>query len=72
VEALEELINIYSGPGELVLDPFAGSASTAIAAIGLGRRYFAIEKDDSYFAIAKKRLAEMQSPTATRMPKQQP
>ncbi|MBW4595503.1 MAG: DNA methylase [Brasilonema angustatum HA4187-MV1] len=53
---LSELIKAYSKPGDTVLDPFAGSASTAIAAKQNGRGFIAIEKDTNYFTIAQNRL----------------
>lgn len=56
VEVLRTFIEAYSEPGALILDPFAGSASTAIAAKSLERECIAIEKDPQYFALAKDRL----------------
>jgi adenine-specific DNA-methyltransferase len=56
VEVLETLIKTFSTQGSVVLDPFAGSGSTAIAAKNTGRRYIAIEKDENYHAIAQDRL----------------
>ncbi|KAB8333604.1 DNA methylase [Scytonema tolypothrichoides VB-61278] len=50
------LIEAYSAPGDLILDPFSGSASTAVAAKAKGRAFFAIEKDAEYYNIAKNRL----------------
>jgi site-specific DNA-methyltransferase (adenine-specific) len=41
--ALEPLVRAYSRPGELVLDPFAGSGSIAVAAARLGRRAACME-----------------------------
>jgi adenine-specific DNA-methyltransferase len=58
VMALQPLIAAYSQAGGVVLDPFAGSASTAIAARLLGRSFVAIEKDAMYHRIASERLAE--------------
>ncbi|MGI2907156.1 DNA methyltransferase [Tolypothrix sp. VBCCA 56010] len=55
-EALSELIKAYTKPSDLILDPFAGSGSTAIAARQNGRGFIAIEKDANYFNIAQKRL----------------
>lgn len=55
-ELLGRFIRAYSKRGETVLDPFAGSASTAIAAKSLGRECIAIEKDPQYFALAKQRV----------------
>lgn len=42
--------------GALVLDPFAGSATTAIACIRTGRRFIGVEKDPAYFATARARI----------------
>jgi DNA modification methylase len=54
------LVETFSQPGGLVLDPFAGSASTLLAAHLLGRRYLGIELDAGYHAIAQRRLAQEQ------------
>jgi DNA modification methylase len=51
------MIRYWSNPGDLVLDPFAGSGTTAVAAKGLGRRYLAIEKDSGFHLICGERLA---------------
>ena len=56
--ALRPLIEAFSWPNDLVLDPFAGSASTLVAARQLGRRYFGIELDADYHRLATRRLAE--------------
>jgi DNA modification methylase len=45
-------------PGALILDPFAGSGTTGIAAIREGRRCLLIEKEPAYAAIARRRIAE--------------
>ena len=50
------LCNTYSNPGDLILDPFAGSSTTAIAAIRTGRRFIGIEIDKGYFDISVKRI----------------
>jgi site-specific DNA-methyltransferase (adenine-specific) len=56
VELLQILIQTFSKAGDVVLDPFAGSASTAIAAINAKRRFIAIEKDADYYAVASDRV----------------
>ena len=58
VMALLPLILAYSKVGDIVLDPFAGSGTTAVAAQMLGRRYIGIEIDPTYCRIAQKRLAK--------------
>jgi len=54
--ALWPLIKAISRPGDLVLDPFAGSGTTALAAAQLGRRYIGMEIIPQYWSIAFRRL----------------
>ena len=56
VMAILPLIMAYSGKGDIVLDPFAGSGTTAVAAQALGRRYIGIELDPVYARKAQERL----------------
>lgn len=56
VECLEWLIQLSSQPDELVLDPFIGTGSTALAALNQNRRYLGSEIDREYFMLAKNRL----------------
>ena len=59
-----ELVGLFSGEGETILDPYAGSASTGVACLRLGRQFIGIEKDPTYFALACERLrAEEQGST---------
>jgi site-specific DNA-methyltransferase (adenine-specific) len=53
---MEKLVRLFTDPGDLILDPFAGSGTTGVAAIRLGRRFIGWEKDPKYHAIAVKRL----------------
>ena len=52
----EELIKKHSNPGDVVLDTFAGSATTAIAAINTGRSFIGCELDESYYLQSIKRI----------------
>jgi adenine-specific DNA-methyltransferase len=56
VMALVPPILAFSNVGDIVLDPFAGSGTTAIASRLLGRRYIGIEIDPKYACLAKDRL----------------
>lgn len=56
VMALVPLIMAFSHPGDIVLDPFCGSGTTAVAALQCKRRYIGIEKAWRYCAIARDRL----------------
>ncbi len=49
-------LEISSNPGDLVLDPFMGSGSTAVAAKMLGRNFIGFETNAEYCRIAEKRL----------------
>jgi site-specific DNA-methyltransferase (adenine-specific) len=57
VALMEELIRDFSDPGELILDAYAGSGTTGLAAIRLGRRFVGFELDPATHATATKRLA---------------
>lgn len=48
-------------PGGLILDPFGGSGTTAVAALKEGRRAVLIEKEAAYVEIARKRIAEVEA-----------
>jgi site-specific DNA-methyltransferase (adenine-specific) len=51
-------IATWSNPGDLVLDPFSGSGTTAKAAKELGRRFLGLEINPEYCAIAERRIAQ--------------
>lgn len=54
------LITLGSRPGDVVLDPFLGSGTTAVAAKQLGRAYIGIEREQEYVEIAEARLAAIE------------
>lgn len=58
VELPERLINLYTYPGDLVLDPFMGAGTTAVAALRTGRHFVGFDTDSDYLAIAEQRIAE--------------
>ncbi len=58
VELPMRLIELYTYLGDVVLDPFVGSGSTAVAAVRTGRHYLGYDTDESYVRIARRRVAE--------------
>jgi site-specific DNA-methyltransferase (adenine-specific) len=52
-----ELVELFTDPGEVVLDPFAGSGTTGVACLRSGRRFIGIERDPKYAQVARDRLA---------------
>jgi adenine-specific DNA-methyltransferase len=56
LSALKPFIAAFSRPDDIVLDPFAGSGTTAVAAKQLGRRHIGIEISPAYAFIAMRRL----------------
>jgi site-specific DNA-methyltransferase (adenine-specific) len=52
VELMRHYIENSSDPGQIVLDPFAGSGTTAISAENAGRRWTCIERDPTYYEAA--------------------
>jgi site-specific DNA-methyltransferase (adenine-specific) len=56
-ELPERLIKLYTYRGDVVLDPFAGSGTTCVAALKSGRGYVGYEIEGEYVALAETRLA---------------
>jgi site-specific DNA-methyltransferase (adenine-specific) len=54
---LEHLIRLFTQEGQIVLDPFLGSGSTALAAVATNRRYIGMEIEPSYVETSLNRLA---------------
>jgi site-specific DNA-methyltransferase (adenine-specific) len=54
---LRPIVGAHSNPGDLVLDPFSGTATTGAACIELGRHYLGIEKSANYAELSRRRLA---------------
>lgn len=56
VSLMMELLSDFTNPGDLILDPFCGGASTGVAALRLGRRFIGIDRDPIHAATAHARL----------------
>ena len=59
-ELIQMLIEQYSNEGDIILDPFLGSGTTAIACVNTNRHYIGFELDPQYYNIACKRLDEVE------------
>lgn len=56
VGVMQWAIEHASSVGEVILDPFAGSGTTGVACLRLGRRFIGIEREPKYAAVARERL----------------
>jgi site-specific DNA-methyltransferase (adenine-specific) len=65
-ELIRRLIAASSAPGDLVVDPFGGSGTTALVCERLGRRWLVGERDPRYVGMARDRLAAAPPTRATR------
>lgn len=61
VRLIERLLALTTIPGNVVLDPFSGSCSTAIACVNTNRKYIGFEIDKEYYEAGIKRLNEVLS-----------
>jgi site-specific DNA-methyltransferase (adenine-specific) len=60
VELPYRLIQMYTYKGDIILDPFMGSGSTAIAALKSDRKYIGYDIDPEYIKLAEERIAPFQ------------
>lgn len=64
VKLLKELISIFTDPGDIVIDPCAGSGSTLRAAYELGRSAYGFEVDRRFYEAAQKEMLAFVRPEA--------
>lgn len=62
VPLMTDLVTALTAPGDLVLDPFAGSGSTGVACATTGRRFAGCEIEPRYADLANRRIAEAAAP----------
>lgn len=58
LDTIDNALRLYTNPGDVVLDPFAGIGSTGVEAVKKGRRFLGTELKPSYFRQASRFLAE--------------
>ena len=68
VEIMRRVIESTSRQGDLVIDPFAGTGTSAVAAIRLGRRWAGAEITPEYWPIIEARVAEAEAEMSQRLP----
>lgn len=67
-ELAERCIRAFTNPGDLVVDPFAGTGTTAIIAYALGRRGLGFELQEEYARLARDRFDKFQSGDIAKRP----
>ena len=58
LDLMKRIVGIHTVPGDVVLDPFMGSATTGVACVQMGRRFIGVESDPEHFATACRRIEE--------------
>lgn len=58
IKLMEHLINVFTKPGDIVLDPFSGSETTGVACVNTGRQYIGIELTEEFYLESINRLTE--------------
>ena len=61
IELISSFVADFTQPCQIVLDPFAGSGTTGVACIQLGRRFIGVEKSPEHFDIACRRIEQAQA-----------
>ena len=56
LDLFTELVRVHSGPGDLVVDPFLGSGTTAVAAVAEGRKFYGGDIDRHYVRESQRRV----------------
>ena len=62
------LVRLSVRPGAVCLDPFAGSGTTGVACVELGRKFIGIELDEKYFDIACRRIEQAVRKQSCKLP----
>jgi DNA modification methylase len=60
LELAQRVVLLFSDKGDVVLDPFMGSGTTAIAALSTGRKFIGIEKEEKYVDLANAKVEQFE------------
>mgnify|MGYP000565403589 CR=1 FL=1 len=71
VELFEKLVKVNSHEGDIVLDPFMGSGTTAVAALKQNRKFIGFEKDIDYYNISLKRIGKFDKKYYDELPEEE-
>jgi DNA modification methylase len=66
-ELLERIISISTRPGDIILDPMAGTGTTGAVAMRLGRKFILIEKEERYVNAIRERLKRVKMERASKI-----
>ena len=58
LELAQRVVKLFSDKGDVVLDPFMGSGTTAIAALSTGRNFIGLEKESKYVELSNSKVTE--------------
>jgi site-specific DNA-methyltransferase (adenine-specific) len=61
IAVLDRIVRVSSNPGQIILDPFSGSGTTAQSAKANGRRYVGIDQSEKYVEFARQRIGNASS-----------
>lgn len=68
LKLLRPIVAFSSNPGDIVLDPFSGSATTGVACLEKGRKYIGIELGEEYARLSRKRLRTVSEELSAQVP----
>lgn len=58
IRLMKQLVDMFSQPGQVILDPFMGSGTTGVACVQTGRKFIGIEMNAAYFETACRRIED--------------
>jgi DNA modification methylase len=61
IQLMTEIIEIHTNEGDIVMDPFMGSGTTGVAALGMNRKFIGVELSPEYYELANRRLSDEQN-----------